>query len=383
MDYREAAVGAAEWLLVQGIDTDDGMGWPEAPGEEVDNALYGGAGVILTMLDAYAATNDQRFSDAAQRGADHLVANLGGADYAWSGFYVGIGGAGFVLDECGRHDAVATILEGVRTRGHATTYTDILFGAAGTVCWLVHIGEMELARERARWLVSVAEPAAGGLRWSYSTEKPDYMPNFSHGTSGIAYALTAAGLVDEAIEGANHLVAIAERPDGGFRVRHFDDGEPPDFPLGWCHGPTGTARLFQTLADTTGDATWTGLRDACANTVRTSGIPERRAPGFWDNVAACCGSTGVGRFFLGLHRRTGDADHLAFARTMADDIVGRATVDEHGVRWSNIEHRAPDPVLPPGIGYMQGAAGIASFLFELGRFLGGDGSYRRWPDDPF
>ncbi len=366
MNYREAALGASEWLVAQ---------TPE------DGSLYdGSAGILLTMLDAHAASGDQRFLEAAQRMGTELVGDID--DDQFSGLYVGIAGRGFALAELGDDSGVSKVVDALRRREPGPV-TDIIGGAASTICWLAAIGEDELARHWAQWLVSVGQPAVGGTKWMFKIDDDDYMPNFSHGTSGNAYALAAAGFLDAAIAGAEHLVAIAERPDGGFRVRHFDDGAPPDFPLGWCHGPTGTARLFQVLADKTGDAKWTELRDACAHTVRASGIPERKEPGFWDNVAACCGSTGVAKFFLGLHRRTGDADHLAFARLMSDDIVDRATVDDDGVRWSNIEHRLPNPVLPPDCGQMQGAAGIASWLFELDRHLNGDGSYRRWPDDPF
>jgi hypothetical protein len=34
-----------------------------------------------------------------------------------------------------------------------------------------------------------------------------------------------------------------------------------------------------------------------------------------------------------------------------------------------VEHRNPDPLLPPGVGWMQGAAGIAAFLLRMARVL--------------
>jgi hypothetical protein len=56
-----------------------------------------------------------------------------------------------------------------------------------------------------------------------------------------------------------------------------------------------------------------------------------------------------------------------FAREMADVLVERAVVDDGGARWQFIEHRANPPLLPPGVGWMQGAAGIAAFLFRTAR----------------
>ena len=37
--------------------------------------------------------------------------------------------------------------------------------------------------------------------------------------------------------------------------------------------------------------------------------------------------------------------------------------------WRFAEHRNDDPLLPPGVGWMQGAAGIAAYLFRLARVL--------------
>ncbi|WP_165554110.1 hypothetical protein [Kribbella capetownensis] len=36
-----------------------------------------------------------------------------------------------------------------------------------------------------------------------------------------------------------------------------------------------------------------------------------------------------------------------------------------------MEHKNEDPLLPPGVGWMQGAAGIAAYLFRIERVLGG------------
>jgi hypothetical protein len=65
-------------------------------------------------------------------------------------------------------------------------------------------------------------------------------------------------------------------------------------------------------------------------------------------------------------------DDLAFAATLADAIVDRAITDESDpdhVYWRFVEHRNEDPLLPPGVGYMQGSAGIAAYLFRFARLL--------------
>ena len=55
------------------------------------------------------------------------------------------------------------------------------------------------------------------------------------------------------------------------------------------------------------------------------------------------------------------------AGVMADAIVSRAITDETGTRWRFTEHRAEEPLLPAGTGWMQGAAGIATFLLRAAR----------------
>jgi hypothetical protein len=100
-----------------------------------------------------------------------------------------------------------------------------------------------------------------------------------------------------------------------------------------------------------------------------SGIPERLRPGFWDNDGRCCGTAGVGDVFLSSWQRDGDAEDLDFAVLLAEALVDRAVREDDLACWRFVEHRAEQPLLPPGVGWMQGAAGIAAFLFRLERVL--------------
>ena len=95
----------------------------------------------------------------------------------------------------------------------------------------------------------------------------------------------------------------------------------------------------------------------CLHSLRTSGIPERLRPGFWDNDGRCCGTAGVGAAVLG--------HDPAFARRLADTLVDRAYVERDRAWWRFLEHRDDHPLHAPGVGWMQGAAGIAAYLFEV------------------
>jgi hypothetical protein len=77
----------------------------------------------------------------------------------------------------------------------------------------------------------------------------------------------------------------------------------------------------------------------------------------------------VGDIFLDSWHRTGAEEDLEFARVLADTLVERAIEDESGAYWRFIEHRKEEPLLPPGVGWMQGAAGIAAFLFHAARVV--------------
>jgi hypothetical protein len=68
-------------------------------------------------------------------------------------------------------------------------------------------------------------------------------------------------------------------------------------------------------------------------------------------------------------QRHGADDELAFAVTLAEAIVDRALTEDGLTCWRFVEHRNPDPLLPPGVGWMQGTAGIAAYLFRLARVL--------------
>jgi hypothetical protein len=54
---------------------------------------------------------------------------------------------------------------------------------------------------------------------------------------------------------------------------------------------------------------------------------------------------------------------------LADTLVERAVTDRTGTRWRFIEHRNDPPLLPPGTGWMQGAAGIAAYLHRVARVV--------------
>ena len=188
-------------------------------------------------------------------------------------------------------------------------------------------------------------------------------------------ALDRADLVELATAGAEHLLTLGDTSDGGLRFPHRIPGKPDldTFTYTWCHGPSGTSLLFAALdragVDSVGGSTPAALELACLHSLHVSGIPARLRPGFWDNDGRCCGTAGAGDVVLGAWHRHGREEDLAFAITLGDALVERAITDGENAYWRFVEHRNADPLLPPGSGWMQGAAGIAAYLFRLARSL--------------
>jgi hypothetical protein len=248
-------------------------------------------------------------------------------------------------------------------------------------------GAAELADHAVGILLAEQEQRPEGTYWPFVPlrflQNDDVqMPNWSHGQAGVAATLAAAGigldrpdLVEAATSGAEYLMSLGDTSDGGLRFPHRIPGQADldTFTYSWCHGPTGTSLLFAALdragVPAVGGASPAELELACLHSLHVSGIPARVYPGFWDNDGRCCGTAGAGDVVLNAWQRYGRDEDLAFAITLADALVERA-IDSNGYAfWRFIEHRNDDPLLPPGPGWMQGAAGIAAYLFRLARLL--------------
>jgi lantibiotic modifying enzyme len=369
---------------------------PPGPPEDRDSLYEGIGGLALALGEIKLArewTEDERTL------ADGIVSRLSVA-YAGGecGLYVGLAGslvAVAVLAPTASTGLLGRLANFATPTGWpssifddpASPINDLIMGNAGIVlacAWLGGERADRLAALGADALVASAISAPHGLAWKmYQGDRDRVMPNYSHGTAGIAAALAVAGhrllrpdLVEAARLGAEHLVAVADLDDAGFRlplqVPPADDSEP--YAYGWCHGPTGTAHLFGALAlagvTSVAGRSCAEWMDRAARSIQASGLPARLRPGFWDNDGRCCGTAGVLDATLNRAQATGDATHLAFADRLAAALVGRAVRSpaENDLRyWRFHEHRIDPPELDPGVGWMQGAAGIVSALDRYAR----------------
>jgi lantibiotic modifying enzyme len=423
VSYLAAAERTGDWLLSAAERDPQGWFWPDRPGassaEVIPGVGWGTAAPTMFFVEAFRTTGDERWLAAAREGTRWMERNLdaSAAEWAGCGLFTGIGGWAVVLDELAdaagdeqASDLARRVLETVAARASSTEggvhwhdLTEILWGTAGIGCLMLTLGgdylgsaAVELAVGAGDWLLTQAEAAPAGIRWSlgpeYEARRPDdkrRFPNFAHGAAGIGFFLARLAQVTgerrflEASLASTEWIMTTVRTDHDTCAAfHHDPGGTELFTLGWCHGPPGLGWLFRQLELTTGSATWRDWLRRAARSDLLSGIPARKEPGFWDNVARCCGSAGVAEFFLDLHRLEGRPEDLAFAVSLVDDLLGRAIADESGMRWSNYEFRLPEPDLPPETTYMQGAPGIGSTLLRLHRHLAGDPWTVRWPHAP-
>ena len=410
--YLDAAAQAAAWIRSSEVRGPDGVSWPSVPSDPKEPTLdlYSGVpGVVLFFLQAFHSTGDRSFLADARGGADYLLAKMPGVK--GPGLYEGLSGIAFALEETykaakeekyrrGFLDCLERIRSNASPAGSGVEWsstTDIISGGAGTGLFLIYAfhetGDrawLDLASRAGARLIELGRPEGGGLKWAMDPSFPRLMPNFSHGTAGIAYFLAAlyeetkkTECLDAALAGAKYLLSIAETEGESCLIFHDEPDNMGLYYLGWCHGPVGTARLFFLLSRVSGDTSWLGWVRKSANGLVQSGIPEQETPGFWNNAGICCGLAGVGEFFLDLYKELGDRAYLDFARRVAARLLAKATVEGGRAFWVQAEHRTRPDYLFAQTGYMQGAAGIGTYLLRMAS-SGRAGSPRIvFPDTPF
>ncbi|WBQ08704.1 lanthionine synthetase LanC family protein [Kribbella sp. CA-293567] len=412
--YAEVAEAGWRWVLDQ-VRWDDGPWIPDSLGQpatveqvEYRDGMYSGIGGLAYVLAEIKLSRP--WTAEEQTLADGIAERVraGIATSIDCSFFDGLVSAIGVLTSLelpGSAAAIGRLLELAEPDGWPQAFAvppgylpgaranDLTLGTAGVLLGALWArrsdtpGATELAERAAALLLSESQSLPTGLDWPFIPnrflpEPKSSMPNLSHGLAGIAATLAIAGtelgqpeLTAAARSGAEHLVTLNVSEDHGLVVprlvpiKEESDHDPVTY--NWCHGPAGTSLLFAALQhagveQVAGESplTW---RRRCSHSVRTSGLPARLHPGFWDNDGRCCGTAGVADVLLDYWHSTGDQVNLDFALGLADTLVERATHDGSHAYWQFIEHRNEDPLLPPGVGWMQGAAGIAGCLFHADR----------------
>jgi lantibiotic modifying enzyme len=425
--HLDAAIDVAKWLRTTVVETDYGSVWPDdrkKPGEISVGLGSGVAGRIMFFRALYDATRDETYLDDIHLGADYLVNRL--PDYledttvqrTIAGLYSGLPGIGFALNEAyiatrdpRYHEAalqcVVALHRLARSAQTGSTWNgrhDILSGGAGSGLFLLYAEDKlnqdpsaKLAAQTGDWLLAESIPESGGLTWTVGSDMNIILPNFSHGAAGIGSFFARLYMsskrqeyLDGAIGAAAYLSAIASRDDDGFLVPYGipNVGFTRPFDVGWAHGPSGTARLFESLWQATGDSMYLEIVFACANSVIKSGLPDSASDAFAGipfGQDMRFGAAGSAMFLLDLHDAHGGTSYREFARTLAEDILADAVRDSLGTRWLTPRFEfMPHPREPAEFtDYFYGAAGYGLLLLRLDATEEGRGWKTGFPDNPF
>jgi hypothetical protein len=389
-----------------------------------DHTLYHGtAGIILFLLELTDATGDPQYRLRAEEAGRELASVVVNKTWASVGFGTGWPGYAFVLDVLHQRtgDAVyaravqhcherlmaqASSLEGRSADGglrwiepmpfsDITGFTgdrevyDLSVGAAGAGVTLLSLAESSMCTEDQRTLyvhearltgerlLQVGESTDDGIRWGLMADMPFPFtaPNFAHGGAGVGYFLALLSeatsdrrFLEAALRAGDYVVSKMTPVGDGCLVCHTEEQQPPRFYLGACHGPAGTGRLFSLLGRLTGDDRWAHHITSMVSGVLALGAPEERSWGWWKNHSRCCGDAGLGDAALLLastSRGQLNKSLMLLADRCAVVLEAESTVSQGGRSWLQAEHRTRPDFLQIQPGYMQGAAGIGSFLIHL------------------
>ncbi|MDR3280446.1 MAG: hypothetical protein LBT23_08030 [Synergistaceae bacterium] len=432
-DYLRAAKAAAAWIERVEVRTGQGVYWPELPDENADeggeaiNFYRGSSGKIFFFSQLYAATNEEIFLQRAVEGASYVMANFekrillsrlpGLPNSEWA-FYSGACGVAFAMMELLKlvknaeiETFVRRILNKIAVAAVETEFGLVWCGQScinydsGTILFLLYASRYLRDENLLELAVRAGEPLLrlgrrvpeGGERFDgfnpeyYGFDKSVHWANFEMGTAGIAYTLLllyeASGRDDflrAAKHGAEYVHAVsAVSGDAALVPYRFPDLKNI-FYLGYCHGPTGTARLYHELYNVTGERVYEEFRDMLVRGLLRAGAPEIHSDGYWNVYSQCCGTSGMVGLFLGLWAGIGKQEYLDIANRAGRHILGAASVaDGLALKWYQAHERVDPSRLRAHTGYIDGAAGIGMALLQIHQANSGVLKTARLPDDPF
>ncbi|MBF8189411.1 lantibiotic modifying-like protein, partial [Nonomuraea sp. K274] len=423
-----AALRAGRWIRSAAADDEHGRRWLANPDPRGASAvtpepwsLYSGAaGIVLFFLELAAASGHEAYLEDARAGARRLAATWREQDdltlyHGLTGTMVALMEAGWALDE-DRFEAEAMAIadlivhrgrtdgpsgRGVGSRGEGVQWSrdPAQRGEGGIILGLLrsaaHFGVPAYAEAAAEAGMRIARLPVPGHRFGDCAGLPvdAVTPGFLAGTAGTAFLLArlygATGderFLFAARSGADFVREVSVVTGGCAAVPHHVPQARDLHYLGFCSGSAGVARMFYELYRVAGDPGDLDWVERLARGIVASGVPHRRTEGYWNVACQCCGAAGLIELFTGLWAATGRESHLKFARTLAADLIARATDhDGNGYRWYQAYRRLRPGEVTADTSYMVGAAGIGAALLHVDA-AGQAARARRiilLPDNPF
>lgn len=354
-----------------------------------EKALYGGsAGIGLFYLRLYQATKNEEYLEEAIKAADHIITTDEGIDFykrtlsdnavvdklvhvknmpGWKiGYYNGPTGQAYL------HLKLYEITKDVKYKNYAIKVADDLLSTAietddgihwseqgdlcgdgGFITYLIFIWELtkdvkyfNAAKRIGDYLLTKSAPAPnGGKYWNVVDltiiDFPDdvFWVNMAHGTSGVGWLFTIlynatkeSKYLDAAVDAAKYIQGIAVGDGNAVLVPYLDSlerGPSTEFYyLSWCHGPAGTAILFDALYRITRDQEYLDWVRKLSRGIIEAGAPETFSRGYWPSQALCCGTPGILEHFVAVYNLTGEKEFLQYAKRTAKVIIGQSFVND-------------------------------------------------------
>lgn len=431
-NYLQEAIKTEAFLASNLTETNDGSTWRRTPNGKVSHTLYhGSAGVLIYYLELYLHTKNETYLATATSAADELLTYVlkkaASEEWLTIGIYSGWPGYVFALnefykitqDDKFRAGAVIALdrmtaqssevgsgigwiedipfsdITGITGKREVI---DLSVGAAGAGIVYLYayrqglLENPDLAIQTANRLLELAVHTKDGLNWMMMDDMPFPFtsPNFAHGGAGVGYFLADLyketqnqAYLEAALSTASYVKSRAVKQSEGLLVCHLEEQQPPKtFYLGICHGPAGSGRLMFLLAEITKNSEYLDWIEENFKGLLSTGAPEKRSSGLWQNHGQCCGDAGIGDYALFLYGSTGNEGYLNYAKKTAEFLLAHTDSSE-GNAWPMAEHRSRPDFLESQTGYMQGAAGIGSFLLHLDSVINGNPIKLIMPDTPF
>jgi lantibiotic modifying enzyme len=394
------------------VDGPKGTAWSRVLGHggpPLRTLYHGSAGIALFYIELYRVTGNPSHIDDAVSAGEDLLAHLEAQDFVSVGFYSGLPGYLFVLNELAKVSGDGRFFSGAaRTVQQLADQSaplgsgigwiepmpfsditgitgdrellDLSIGAAGAGLGFLYAHRQGIDDRALGWATQTADrllemsvESDAGPNWLMMADMPFPFtaPNFAHGAAGVGYFLADLYRVtgeqrylDTALAAAGYVDAHTSPSGDGHLVCHTE--QQPDLNyLGVCHGPPGTGRLMYLLHEITGNDEWLEWIHANMRGLLATGAPEVRSDGLWQNYGQCCGDAGIGDYALSLYRATGRREYLDLARRIETNILANSQFEDGKRWWLQAEHRTRPEFVEAQTGYMQGAAGLGSFLLHL------------------
>lgn len=241
---------------------------------------------------------------------------------------------------------------------HLQTDRDV--GAASVAMGLLALWEtthqqayLDGAREAGDWLLAIAQPVGGGLRWPDYEDAPNriasvHYTSFDDGAAGISDLLWRLGVAtgdQRYIDGARagmrweefRAEGVGSTPCPQMCRWHWTDTGSTQIYTGMGEGIAGIVYTFDTFAQRTGDSSYEqyalgGAAYLESIMTKDGAIPEMPGTAEWD-TGYLSGSAGDAFLFLRLFQRTHNARYLADAQRLLNWVRSEERPQKVGVAW--------------------------------------------------